>query len=474
MTLDELIPQMTNPQEFTRLCNSIFTDIYGDAFQVIDGTRGDNGNDGYVASEHRMLAMYCPIKPEQKTDAGYLEKIRSDLGKVAALKREGRYEIDAWTFVTPRKLADDVIAAMRQLGAQFGIRATHQESTFLANQLYRRSHLQKGFPSLQIVDLGAKIDELARALAGERAPPSPQQVPMESNAAPKAPRAALDEAGEARLHQLMAGTPTQEGKSELKAIAYRTSDPIVEINAILLLFRWFDPSDDDRGELRGFAIRGVDRARASGRPDAEAMFRAHTAAMIVWDFTTSCMEAYFTAMADIAIPIATTPVEQTQQRLTRLRRLEEGWKAEVAAALDLIRKSRDHEVVAGVLLTIGTSMGQLALTYKSINEGANADRYMNQCRILLMNAKDAYAAAGDELGAANAVFNVANQVRFHGGTREAIHLVRSTIPIAEKHGDTLLVRKAKWLLHTLETGKIPDYLAGERRSWSDTPPPPEH
>ena len=32
MTLDELIAQGTNPQEFTRLCNSVFTDIYGDSF----------------------------------------------------------------------------------------------------------------------------------------------------------------------------------------------------------------------------------------------------------------------------------------------------------------------------------------------------------------------------------------------------------------------------------------------------------
>ncbi len=39
MTLDELIAQMTNLQEFTRLSNCVFTDIYGDAFQVIDGTR---------------------------------------------------------------------------------------------------------------------------------------------------------------------------------------------------------------------------------------------------------------------------------------------------------------------------------------------------------------------------------------------------------------------------------------------------
>jgi hypothetical protein len=34
MTLDELIAQGTNPREFTRLCNSVFTDIYGDSFSA--------------------------------------------------------------------------------------------------------------------------------------------------------------------------------------------------------------------------------------------------------------------------------------------------------------------------------------------------------------------------------------------------------------------------------------------------------
>jgi hypothetical protein len=70
--IEDQIATMCNPQEFTRLCNSIFTSIYGDDFQVIDGTRSDEGNDGYVRSEKRILAIYCPIKPGKKTDSDYL------------------------------------------------------------------------------------------------------------------------------------------------------------------------------------------------------------------------------------------------------------------------------------------------------------------------------------------------------------------------------------------------------------------
>lgn len=464
MTLDELIAQMTNPQDFTRLCNSVFTDIYGDDFQVIDGTRGDNGNDGYVASQRRMLAMYCPIKPEQKTDSGYLAKIRSDLAKAASLKRTKKYEVDAWTFITPRKLSDSVVAAMRALGQDVGIRTSHQESTFLANELYLRSHLLKGFPGLQQLDLGAKIDQLLHAWSAKNDVPA-----VKSAAEPKQQSKVVDEAGHALFDRLMTGLPTQDAKSELRAIAYQTTDPILEINAILALFNWFDPSDDDRGKLVAFATRGVERAERCGLTDAEALLHAYKATMILWDFNTSLVEWHFAAIASFIVPFAIAPLEQTQQRLTRLRGLEESWKAEAAAAMDLIKQSHDQIAAAGVLVVIGTNMGQLAQTYRQLGDNVSADRYITECKTLLMAAKDAYAASGDELGATNAVFNLANQLRWHEDKAEALSLVRSTIPVAEKHGDLLMLQKAKWLQQTLQTGEIPDYGAGERRAWTVVP-----
>jgi hypothetical protein len=465
MTLDELIAQMTNPQEFTRLCNSVFTDIYRDAFQVIDGTRGDNGNDGYVATERRMLAMHCPIKPEQKTDAVYLEKITADITKAAALKRDNKYEIEAWTFVTPRKLADDVIQKMRALGEQVGIRASHQESTFLANELYRRGHLLKGFPALQQIDLKFAIDELVKTVAAKREGEAGQSS---ENLKPKA--AAGDEAGEARLEDLASGLPSPEAKSELKAIVYAATDPILEVNATLALLHWFDPVDDDRNEFLGFARRGVDSAKRYGFTDAEALFHAYIAAFLLWDFNTGIVNAGLAVAADFLLPFSITPIEQTQQGLTRLRHLEENWKAETATAMGLIRESRDQSAVASVLVVLGSNMGQLAHTQRLVGENANADRFLAHCKALLMAAKDAYLAAGDDAGATNAIFNLANQLRWHGGRAEALALVKSIIPKAELHGNVVLVQKAKWLQHTLETGEIPDYAAGERRAWTAEPP----
>jgi hypothetical protein len=186
----------------------------------------------------------------------------------------------------------------------------------------------------------------------------------------------------------MAEVPTPEAKSELRAMAYRTTDAILEINAILALFRWFSPADDDRGELLAFASRGVHRAKRCGLTNDEAHFHAHKAAVLSWDFNTRFIEAHFAAVADILVPFATTPIEQTQQLLTRLRGLDESWKAEAAAATDLVSESRDHDAVAGVLVVIGTNMGQLAHTYGLLGDKAGAERYLAECETLLMAAKD--------------------------------------------------------------------------------------
>ncbi len=62
MELEQQIRQLNNPQEFTEICNTLLTEKYGDDFQIIDGTRSDHGNDGYVESEKRIFCYALPDK----------------------------------------------------------------------------------------------------------------------------------------------------------------------------------------------------------------------------------------------------------------------------------------------------------------------------------------------------------------------------------------------------------------------------
>jgi hypothetical protein len=238
---------MVDPHEFARLVNAVHTDMYPRDFQVIDGSRGDNGNDGYVASQRRMLAIYCPIKPEQRRDADFRKKIDDDLGKAVFLRDRGSYEIAQWTFVTPRKLSDDVIAWMRQKGVETGIEVHHLEATFLAGQLQQRRHLLSEFPQLQQVQVQEKLEEILshlrpRAGGHDDAQPAPVAPGRPDATAP------VDGAARERLVHLRGGYPSAEGKSELKALIYSTIDPVAELDAIHLLMRWWAVQDDDLAE----------------------------------------------------------------------------------------------------------------------------------------------------------------------------------------------------------------------------------
>ena len=147
MNLEDQIAQITNSQEFTRLCNSIFTRLYGEDFQVTDGTCSDLGIDGYLRSEEMVLAYYCPTKPENRTGRDYLKKITSDIQKASNVRT--KIKIKHWRFVTPSKLTTKLIAEIDQLGKQHGFEiADHIESTFLADVLCKNTDLLASFPSI--------------------------------------------------------------------------------------------------------------------------------------------------------------------------------------------------------------------------------------------------------------------------------------------------------------------------------------
>jgi hypothetical protein len=447
MTLDELVAQIVDPHEFVRLVNAVHIDMYPGDFQVIDGTRGDNGNDGYVASERRMIAIYCPVKPEQRRDADYRAKIESDLKKAIRLRDEGRYAIEAWTFITPRKLADEVVGWMRELGEKHGIRVLHQEAAFLAGELHRRPHLIRGFPTLAQLAITEKLDEILRLVRREQDAPGRtqrvdgEQILGQENRPANVP---TDQARAERLEQLRSGYPTPEAKAELKALAYATSDPVVEVNAIHLLMRWWSPGDDDAAEFHAFAERAIVRSRQLGAHGSEAALHAQRAAITAFEMNRLLLEQHFSRMMSVAIGVY-SPGEAAAHR-SRMHDLTAAFAAEGTAATEILLRGASSTDVSSTFQILGSTMGQIAQTLRNVGATADADRYLAQAKKLLLAAKDASTAAGDELGAMNAMFNLANQIRFHGGEVEALALARKAKEVAEQHGDLMLRQKAIWLI----------------------------
>ena len=260
MSLEEQIAQITNPQEFVRLCNAIFTERYGNNFQVIDGNRSDEGNDGYVISEKRILAIYCPIKPERKRDADYLGKIRGDLNKTAALRDSGKFDIENWTFITPRKLSNDVIATMQREAKALRINATHQEATFLTNELHRNKHILRDFPGLQSSDIDGKLNEISNLLkelsikktTGARITTGVKLSDPEINEN-RVYKGKVVNAEEFDLVMELRKNPENEdAKPKLRSIFYASGDSAVRLNALLGLLDLHNPLEDSAEDLVHF------------------------------------------------------------------------------------------------------------------------------------------------------------------------------------------------------------------------------
>jgi hypothetical protein len=175
VSLEEQIAQTVDPTLFTRLCNSLFTAEHGHSYQVIDGTRGDEGNDGWLEAERRIFAIYCPLKPERRTDANYRDKAYSDLEKAALLRDNKRYPVERWTFITPRKLPNDVIVAIRKPAEELGLEANHVEATYLSGLLLKHPELVKDFPDYSV----SQIEELLKKVleSPEVKQPKPSRAP---------------------------------------------------------------------------------------------------------------------------------------------------------------------------------------------------------------------------------------------------------------------------------------------------------
>ena len=461
MTLEEQIAQSTDPQEFTRLCNTIFTAKYGHDFQVIDGTRSDDGNDGYIISEKRILAMHCPVKPERKTDSDYLKKIRSDIGKAQSLRDSGKYDIEKWTFLTPRKLSNAVIVEMRKLAESMGLDASHQESTFLATELANNKGLVIEFPDLHISELDSKLDEIITLLKAKDINQEQTEEEIDDKNIYKGKTDNQEELD--RVLNLRSELRNKDTNTELKTIYYKTSDKTVKLNALLGLLDNYDPVEDAADDMVLLCNEGITIAETIDAPSVKAHILAQKGYLVSFIYSELDMQTAFQVMADNAIGFPTITEEYRQSVIKKLKSLETEFDNAFNEAINLTKSNNDYYTLASVLIFIGNASGQRALYLQNLDVKDRAASEKATCRRALLTAKEIYDAFNDELSSTNALFNLANQIRFFGEEQEAMELAKNALFVANKHGDNRLSQRSEWLIRTLETGEMPDYAAGERR-----------
>jgi tetratricopeptide (TPR) repeat protein len=150
------ISEIRNSQQFQDLCQQILAAEFSD-FQVLDDSSGDKGIDGYIPSNRRLFAMYCPEKsPVRKLY--YQKKIREDLAKAVALRDKHGYAIDEWIFLTPAPLNEELQRYLATKVKQAGFAtATNWSEKHLLPILLKHKELESLFPDLFSLDIKREL-----------------------------------------------------------------------------------------------------------------------------------------------------------------------------------------------------------------------------------------------------------------------------------------------------------------------------
>ncbi len=462
MDLGELIRLINNQQQFVKIVNTVFIAKYGDNFQLIDGTRSDEGNDGYVRSEKKILAIYCPAKPENKTDKSYKEKICKDLAKAKKLKDSKKLDILQWTFITPGALSGALLSYLRDKAKEAGLEGNHLEATYLADVLYQNPHLLEKFPQLYASKIETYFKKISKDIEDLKKPHS-EHNEISVNRGIFEGRGSREESEDAKkVIEILRQDQTNSSKGELKAVYYKTTDTVAQVNAILGLLHWYGPLEDKSEDMVEWCNEGIRLAEKLKSESLRALFLSFKGDHLSDIWAREDMQMAYAIKMGNSIGFSMVSEEQRQKKIVELDRIDDMFSNAFKEAVDVATRLKNANILAQVCLNIGHAAGGRYIHLNALGVSrANFEKTL--AKKMILHAKDLFSAIGDELGVGYALHNLAIQLNTFQENVEAAELNKKVIEIAKKYGDNSLLQTAGWLEETIKTGKIPDYIHGERR-----------
>ena len=263
--------------------------------------------------------------------------------------------------------------------------------------------------------------------------------------------------------ELRKNPENEDAKPELRSIFYSSGDKAVQLNALLGLLDLYDPLDDSIDEFVQLCNEGIQIAEQVKSDSTKAYLLAQRGCLYSSMYSFLDMRTSFQIKTSNLIGFPFITEDYRQKVLTRLRELEGHFATSFDQAISITKRHYDLQTLASVLIFVGNAAGQRAqyLQALGVNEQASSDK--QTCRKALLSSKEIYDFLEDDLGKANALHNLANQIRFWGENKEALRLTDNVIEVARKFRDKHLLMKAESLKNSIVTGRIPNYLGGERR-----------
>ena len=264
-----------------------------------------------------------------------------------------------------------------------------------------------------------------------------------------------------RVVELTKGEPSEDKKKELRIFFYSSNDPLVRLQSVLSLTNWFDILNDSIDDLISLCDEGIIIAESMTLNREKAVLLAYKGHFVTLQFTKLDMgTAYGIKRANLlGIPFITE--EKKQDIIKKLQGLDELSEKCFIEAEKAAKLSRSNDALGMVYGKIGEAAGQRYLYLQDfVPERATQEKQL--CKSALLLARDIFFATGDERDIAYSLHNLANQLRFFGEAHEARILSEKVVEIATRLNDQRLLTKSKRLLNSIITGKVPDYVHGER------------
>jgi len=332
---------------------------------------------------------------------------------------------------------------------------------FLANELARNKHLISQFPNLQIQDIDSKLEEILKIVKEKDI--KGEQANEEIDAHHVFKGESKNQGELEKVLMIRNGAIDEDAKRNLRLIYYRSNDPVVKLNALLGLLDQFKPIDDNPDDFMQLCDEGIAFSDSIGAMSVKAFILAKKGFVISFVYSSIDIEITGQILAGNATGFQIITEEYRQEIVDKLNNLKNQFDSAFNEAINLTKSKKDYHTLADILIIIGSAAGNRTIHLQGFGIKQRAALEKGNCKRALLAAKEIYSGFNDELGVANALYNLANQIRFFGEEEEALDLAKSSLNVAQKYKDKALLKNAQLLIRTLETGEIPDYMAGERR-----------
>lgn len=478
MNLEDQIANLTNPQEFTHICDVLSADIFKEDFEQIDDNQKDGGNDGYLRSGGRFYARHCFKKLSKRSQKEeILKKVKEDLAKVPDLIKAG-YTINEWFFTTSYRMPNDARQDIQKLQEGRNFKIGCLGPAHIAAELLKRPYLLKEFPLLHVNKIDETLQSIEKALvdnsdlttgqatkimeSGEEVKDKEkikekifqaQAANVSSNAIKENPRKTVSEDFN-RVLEISKSDLSSGDISALKIIVYSSKDPVAILQAVLAVVSGYKYSRTTDSEILSLTDIGIDTARAQNALDSEAVLLAEKASVLSTQFCLLDLEGWGSIEMGNRIGLQLMTQEEKDAIVTKLKYLNKEFNALFKEAAEKSVKSNNYLAVTRVFSQIGSAAGQRAGHFKSLNIKERAEAEERMAKSSFMYAKSVCSSAGDEGELVYILHNFANMLGFIGEKDEALGVLTRCLELAKKHNMTDVLAMAKDLERVIKEPKI--------------------